>query len=96
MKTIDIIDIDNSMIGKNVTCLICDAIICNDAKIQRYNERYYICQNVNSASPCSDKLGYLYSRTVGDGTYRSIMLNKVTQLKLIISNDEIVNNYNIY
>lgn len=68
-------------------------------KIQKEQNEIYLCQNIEDGYRCSDKLGYLYSYTIGQGNIVDMKCNEVliTKIsapeKLILPNIEILSNY---
>jgi hypothetical protein len=68
--------------GQRVTCNI-DGTLIKDAKIQKENGKFYICQNEINRSISKDKLGYEYSWCIGRGTKEDLKYFKVTDLKLL-------------
>ena len=68
------IGLDDSWIGKSITCYLGTAKdFVPDAKIQKENGHYYICQNIRDGIICSDKFGYNYSWRL-DSNVNGIML----------------------
>lgn len=67
--------------GMRISCKIKDVVI-NDARIQKEEEKYYICQNIKNGSDCKNKLGYKYSWKLNCTTEQGLSEVDVTDLKV--------------
>ena len=68
-------------VGENVKCTIINTII-KDAKLQKFNGNWYICQNKKDGSKCRDRLGYYYSWCINSGNKEDLECNEVYNLRL--------------
>lgn len=65
-------------VGKEFTAEIQGVPV--SGRIQFESGSFYLCQNKKSGSNCSDKLGYKFSWTIGDGSIRVIKSREVNNL----------------
>ena len=69
-------------VGQRISCKIGSRTI-TDAKIQKQDSTYFICQNVVMGASCRNKLGYKYSYTVDCGTMRDLTNESVSKIVLL-------------
>jgi hypothetical protein len=60
-------------------------------KIKFQGNSFYICQDSIAGQNCSDKLGYIYSWCVGDGSILDLSANSVRELMFKSEWDDEVN-----
>lgn len=89
-----IIELNDSMIGKRISCII-EGDIINEAKIQKEDGNYYICQDLKEGSNCKDKLGYKYSWIVDKGSKENLAQYTVRVTKILLLDQPTIKSINI-